>query len=249
MKIKSKLVLILCVSVLCSALSGCSAATVLEKNKEIEQKDEQINNLQDEIAQLRVDIKNLSVTEVSPETSLKEVEGTEVPVFETIDGKIKFPNTLQLPNSKFDVNNSYVMVGSRFRFNPSNNWLMRLKGTSLEFSHPSKLWGTIKAVSITEPMPFESMQPLLQNFFNGFPATTITYRKVFIEDAISGLIAKANLTVDGKPHVVNVGFVQRGEFAVLILFDFEDDNSGVQQELIDLLISSGTFGESKLKLE
>lgn len=244
-----KLLVVVGLTLTTTTLSGCSIGTWFNQSKQISQYEAQIENQSNQIKTLQSQLDNLQITEVTPETSLKQIEGAEVPTFETIDGALKFPNAIQVPNSGEDINNSNVMVGSMFRFVPSNNWVMRMRGTTLEFSHPTKVWGSIKSVSITDPMPANDMQPVLQGFFNTWPKTTIRYRKVFIEDNVAGMIASADLTINDKPSVVNVGFIQRGDYAVLVLFQFEKQEGGVQQELVDLLLSSGTFADSKIKLE
>lgn len=246
MKMLKKLAL---AGVLTGVLLNTTGCEYLELRSEIKQLNKTIENLQAQNKTLKEQIEGLTVTEVAMETSLYAVEGETVPSFHTIDGQIKFPNKLQIPYSKEDINNSNIMVGSMFKYTPSDNWLVRLKGATLEVSHPSRIWGTIKAVSVDEPVPEPQMKPLLQGFFKGFPATTIEYRKIFMEDQVVGLIAKAKIPVNKKEHVVNVGFMTRGEYGQLFLFDYEDNKTGVQQELIDLLISSGTFADSKVKLE
>lgn len=209
----------------------------------------QIEGLQAQNKSLTAQLKGMAVTEVAVDSSLRTVAGSNVPTFETIDGLINFPNKLELPNSKDDINNSNVMVGSRFKFNPSANWLMTLDGVNLKLSHPSKIWGSIKSVTIKDIIPEDNMKPLLQGFFKDFPATTIKYRKAYLDDRVSGMIASASIEVDKKKYVVNVGFVERGENAILLLFANEQTDQVVQQELIDLLVRTGSYGESKIKLE
>lgn len=237
---------ILCMSV---SLVGCGDKTISNQKKEIKQLKATIESQKATINQLNEDIKGLGITEVKYDSSLKEVEGSKVPIFETIDGKLVFPTKLEMPNSKEAVNNSNIMVGNKYKFTPSNNWLMRLQGSTLELSHPSKVWGNMKAISITEPVSTDILKTLLQGFYKKFPATTITYRDIFIDGRNAGMMSKAPITVDDKPYMVNVGVIQKGEFAMLLLFASEEDGTGVQQELIDLLISSGFYGDYKISLE
>ena len=176
------------------------------------------------------------------------------------------------------------------------------------------------------------MKQIIQNFFIGYPETTISYRKVFIDDKIVGMIGGAQVTVkytvdsnteievpveqevdvpyeveeeyeeevpytetvtneDGttsevektrvekktrtvtktekktvtvmekqtktepttmeKDMVINVGFVQKSDYALSFLFVYDADGGSNSQELVDLLLKSGTFGVSgsSLKLE
>lgn len=239
-----KVSLVVFALVLVITLTGCGDSV-----EEIRQLEEQIEGLTLQNSSLQSQLNNMQITEVAMETSLRVVEGSNIPTFETIDGLIKFPNKLELPNSSNDVNNSNMVVGSRFKFTPSSNWLVRMEGASMHATHPSSIWGTIKAITVKNSLSESEMKPLLQGFFEGFPSTTITYRKAFMDDRVVGLLAKAPITVDGKEYVVNVGSLTRGDYGLLILFVYEDNGMGVQQELIDLLIGSCSVGEAKLKLE
>lgn len=230
--------------VICSSfLVGC------EGKKEIENLRKTVTALEEENKQLKEKLAGMNISEVIPESSLREVEGSTVPEFQTIDGKIKFPNKLEVSNSKDDVNNSYVRVGSVFNFYPSNNWIIKLDGSTLELSHPSKVWGRVKAISVEESVPEENMRGLLQKFYNKFPATTVSYRKVFMDDRVVGMLSRAEIKVDKKPYIINVGFAVRGDYGVLFLFAYEKGESTVQQELVDLFISSGTYSDAKISLE
>lgn len=237
---------LLCVSV---SMVGCGDKTISSQRKEIKNLKATIESQKATINQLNKDIEGLGITEVQHDSSLKEVEGSKVPIFETIDGKIVFPTRLDMPNASEAANNSNVLVGDKYKFKPSTNWVMRLQGSTLELSHPSKVWGNLKAISIAEPLPKDTLKQLLQGFYKDFPGTTITYRDIFIDGRNAGMLSRAPITVDDKPFVVNAGVIQKGEYAMLILFAQEEDGSGVQQELVDLLISSGHYGDYKISLE
>lgn len=247
--IYKKLLVVTMIAGLTVPIVGCGDKTVSKQRKEIKSLESVVEKQKAEIQQLKNDIKGLGITEHDVDSSLKIVEGSKVPVFETIEGKIVFPTKLEMPNASESVNNSYVLVGDKYKFTPSNNWVMRLKGSTLEVNHPSKAWGNMKAIKIVEPVALPTLKTMLQAFFKGFPSTTITYREVFIDGKNAGLIAKAPIKVDEKPYYVNVGVIQKGEYAMLLLFASEDDGTGVQQEFIDLLLSSGYYGDYKISLE
>lgn len=228
-------------------LTGCE---YLDLKKTIKEQEATIEALEQNGADLQAQKDGLTVTEVGVETSLKEVEGSNTYAFETIEGKIKFPNKLTIDETQNDANTSYIQVGSTFKYKPSDNWVVRMKGSTMELNHSARIWGNIKSVTYDgERLDEAVMKAKLQGFFNKFPKTTIEYRKIYMEENVVGMLAKANITVDKKPHVVNVGFLTRGETGQLYLFDYEDDQSGVQQELVNLLISSGYVGDTQLTLE
>ena len=62
---------------------------------------------------------------------------------------------------------------------------------------------------------------------------------------------QTNATEVEKEMIVNVGFVQRSDYALSFIFVYDAEGGSNSQELIDLLLRSGTFGAngSALKLE
>lgn len=227
-------------------LSGCGDAAQKAEIKELKTT---VEALEQENLSLQEYLDGMSITEVRGDSSLQVVDGKTVPEFVTIEGKLKLPNRLKLPNASDDANNSNILVGSQFKYTPSSNWLVKMNGATLELTHPSKIWGTVKAVKVLESVLEPEMQGILQSFFSGYPTTTISYRKVFMDDRVVGMIADAEITVDSKPYMLNVGFVTRGEFGQLYLFTYEITEQAVQQELIDLLVNSGRYGDSKIAIE
>jgi hypothetical protein len=246
-KYVKKVVVVGLLSVALLNLTGCEYANL---KKEIKSQKAVIESLEAEGLDLQAQKDGLTVTEVINDTSLYTVDGATIPTFQTVEGKVKFPNKLTLPNSTQDINNSHIMIGSMFKYNPSDNWLVRMNGATLEVNHPAAIWGNIKSIVVTgDALTEEQMKPILQGFFNKFPATTIEYRRIYMADLVIGMMATANIVVDKKPHVVNVGLMTRGEYGQIFLMDYADNKTGVQQELIDLLLSSGSFGDEKITLE
>lgn len=305
-------------------------------------------NWASEKSQLEQAIADTTVKEVVPITSLQRVEGSQVPELWLIEGDFIAPNLLEIPGTSLGVNDSYVQIGQKFVFKPSDRWVLTSQGATFEFGHPQKIWGKIMALSAKDAMPEDQMQDLIQKFFIGYPTTEITYRKIFIDDRVVGKIGKAPITVkytvtedeeievpveqevdvpteieeeyeeevpvtetvtnedgttsevpvmetitnaDGttsevqkvekvkktrkvpstekktvtvmqkqtqkkdtpveKQMIINVGFAQKGDYAINFLFVYDADGGSNSQELIDLLLRSGTYGPqgSSLKLE
>ena len=301
-----------------------------------------------EKSQLEQAIADTTVKEVVPITSLQRVEGSQVPELWLIEGDFIAPNLLEIPGTSLGVNDSYVQIGQKFVFKPSDRWVLTSQGSTFEFGHPQKIWGKIMALNAKDIMPEDQMQDLIQKFFTGYPATEITYRKIFIDDKVVGKIGKAPITVkytvtedeeievpveqevdipteieeeyeeevpvtktvtnedgttsevpvmetitnaDGttsevqkvekvkktrkvpstekkkvtimqkqtqkkdipveKQMILNVGFAQKGDYAINFLFVYDSEGGSNSQELVDLLLRSGTYGPqgSSLKLE
>lgn len=239
-KFISLLSVILVISVLLTACGGKEELEVLQQENAY---------LKQRVDELTAQIGTSTITESVVENSVRQVDGENRLRFEKIEGALVFPNSLTLPNSKDDVNNSYIQIGTFFRYKPSNNWVTRLSGTTLELSHPSKISGVIKSISVKERILEGDMQGLLQSFYKGFPSTTVKYRKIYIEDLLVGMTSTADIDVEGKPHTVNVGFVNYGETGILFLVQNEKNETGVHQELIDTMLKSIAYMDRNLILE
>ena len=62
---------------------------------------------------------------------------------------------------------------------------------------------------------------------------------------------RSEVTVAQKDMVINVGFVNKSDYALSFMFVYDAVGGSNSQELVDLLLKSGSFGYSgsALKLE
>lgn len=186
-------------------------------------------------------------------SSLITVEGSGVQEYVTIDNMIKFPRDVGVIDTDDDVANSFMRIGSAYTYSPSNNWETRIDGATAHFNHPQKVWGSIKAIKINntaidDPGVVQSLEGI-QNFLAGQPITNQKTRKIYMSEFHTGYLVSGDMIVDKKKYVVNVGSVLYGDYGSLFLFVYEDNQSGVQQELIDLLITSGKYGDTGIMLQ
>lgn len=191
--------------------------------------------------------------EKSYASSLITVEGSGTQEYVTIDNLIKFPRDVGVKDTEDDVANSLLRVGTVFSFSPSNNWEVKINGAEAHFSHPQKVWGTVKAIKVSRnvydnPGVQESLDGV-NNFLQGQPINNTTFRRIYMADYHRGYLARGEMIVDKREYVVNVGSLVYGDYGVLFLFVYEDNKSGVQQELIDLLITSGHYGDTRIVLQ
>ena len=240
-----------------------------------------------------------------------------------MEGDFIAPNSLTVPNTKDDVSDSLIRIGSMFIFRPSEQWVLSSQGSTYTFGHPQRIWGKIKALNVQDDVLSENYKQIISDFFIGYPATSISYRDIFIDDYLSGIMGRAEITVkynvdeeteievpvekevdvpyeveeeyeeevpytetvtneDGtttevqktriekktrtvtktekktvtimekqtqsnsvpveKKMIVNVGFSVLGDYGVSFMFIYDADNASISQELVDLLIRSGSYG-------
>ena len=168
-------------------------AEVTRLNETIEKNNK---SFAEEKKKLEQEIADTTVKEYLPETSLQRVEGSNVPQLWLPEGDFMAPNALQIPGTGETVNDSQIRIGPAFVFKPSDRWLMVSQGTTFELSHPQKIWGKIKALSIDDDaLENVNMQNIIKDFFVGYPATTIKYRKIFIDEYERGCMGRATVTM------------------------------------------------------
>ena len=237
---------LLCGIVLSSALlSGCFGGG---KEEELQAQIDSLQRVNEELeAQAAVGQSKAFAS------SLITIEGSGVQEYVTIDNLIKFPRDVGVIDTDDDVANSFMRIGSAYTYSPSNNWEVRIDGATAHFNHPQKVWGSIKAIKINigaidDPGVAQSLEGI-QNFLAGQPVSNQKTRKVYMSEYHTGYLVSGDITVDKKKYVVNVGSVLYGDYGSLFLFVYEDNQSGVQQELIDLLITSGKYGDTSIMLQ
>lgn len=344
------IVLSLVIWLITNIASGRISSRVVELEAEVASLEQTIldNNAAHnaKVEELNQAIADTTVKEVVPTTSLQRIEASQVPELWLIEGDFIAPNPINLPDATESVNDSYMQIGQKFTFRPSDRWVITSQGATYEFGHPQQIWGKIRALSVEELVPEDNMKTLISDFFVGYPATEITYNKIFIDDRVVGMRGKAKATVkyavdeeievpvekqvevpyesteeyteevpvmqtvtnedgttsevqvmetitnaDGtttevpkmqtvtktrpvtkyetktvtmmekqtqkgtaeaeKDIIINVGFIQRGEYALSFIFVYDAVGGSNSQELIDLLLRSGTYGHSgsAIKLE
>ena len=206
--------LCLAMGIMVMSLTGCDT---IEKDKRIKELETEIEEqklyYEQEITELEEQFNNRQITEKKVTTSLQTVDGELVPKFVTIDGNYVFPDTLDVQGSTVDAAKTFIQVGSRFKFTPSNNWIVKLGGSQIDLQHPIGVYGSIKALTVSDILPIESINEELKSFYSQWTTTSVSYKKVFIDDRNVGMLSYATTTFNDKPTgVVNgigtsVGFL------------------------------------------
>ena len=193
------IVLSLAIWLITNIASGRISSRVVELEAEVASLEQTIidNNAAHnaKVEELNQAIADTTVKEVVPTTSLQRIEASQVPELWLIEGDFIAPNPINLPDATESVNDSYMQIGQKFTFRPSDRWVITSQGATYEFGHPQQIWGKIRALSIEELVPEDNMKTLISDFFVGYPATEITYNKIFIDDRVVGMRGKAKATV------------------------------------------------------
>lgn len=209
-----------------------------------------------------VDAANARIDEL--ETTLKGVTDYEVPqaaievlpdgtgreTFKSIDGLVKFPVPFEYPGSTQAPNTSSVSLTQNIKFVPTPNWLIRQDGTKVELNHTTDIQGVIKAGAIKEMYSREEMEgTVFGTFFAGWPATTITYNRLFLDDQWWGMQAKCSTRIDGGPAQFVCGMLGLGEQCFTYMFLYSGEPDKVKDETILSLLKTVKMLNRDLRVE
>lgn len=234
-------------------LSGCDKGPSKE---EIQAENESllmsIVDNESKISELESMIDSLRGGDGSP-TAISEVsDGSGMKTFNSIGGKILFPEQLEYTGASQAPNTSKLNLSDRVSLVPSDNWVIQLNGTTTKYSHPNGIYGTIKisvitggTVPKTETVETEMLKP----FTDAIPHTSINNSKIYIEDKWRGMASEMTLLNNEKPAVVKCGLVGYSDIAVTYSFYYEGDKDNTKTEIINNLLKSMKFGELQLRIE
>ena len=242
--------LCLAMGIMVMSLTGCDTIEKDNRIKELEAElEEQKLAYEQEISDLEEQFENRKITETKVTTSLQTVNGELVPKFVTIDGNYVFPDKIDVVGSTADAAKTNIQIGSRFKFTPSTNWIIKLGGSQVDLQHPAGVYGTIKALNVKDLVPMDTINEELKSFYAQWTSTAVTYKKAFIDDKNVGMLSYATTTFNDKPTGVVNGIIQRGDCAFSFLFVYDDDYTGVQVELIESFIKTGGIGSDLITIE
>ena len=210
-------------------LAGCDRE-MAEQKIELENLRHQVEVLSEDNANLKSDIANMQIKEVSVTHSLRALELGTSKNFTLIEGVFVAPTPFSLEGSHADVGAARISVGTRFNLRLQGSWFVGSAGGKLELHHSEGISGVFRPVNIKELIPVNQMQTILSNYHKGFPGTTLTYRRLFLGGRQAGLLSQATVNIEGDYYELVVGFVQRGEHA--ILFKFLHGGSNIEREIL-----------------
>lgn len=188
--------------------------------------------------------------EVNVTSAISRMEdGTNRLTFNSINGKIVFPEPFLYPDSTQSPNTSSLNITENLTIVPTSNWLIKMDGTTLELEHISGIEGMIKAGDIKKVIPNEEYQGQFTKFFTEFPPETITYSKLFLKDNWWGMQATTPTRIDGEDAYLRCGMVGFSKqcFTYMFVYRGEKDNSK-DETILNLIKTIQLYGQ-ELRIE
>lgn len=254
-----------------SAGMGKGRTAEKENTKQIlADKEAELADLENEISEME----ESQVKAINPESTIIEVEAGNKKAF-LKGNKFVAPVPLDVEGSTTDANDSTVIVGSRFKFRPSESWLATISGNQVELSNNTqRIWGKVKSFKIDEPIrDLTERQNIVTNFLKEIPlqGEIEDMQNITIDGRQCGIVAKANMEVYKMPKGVNqngeneepldtsslpkkqmritVGYFQRGEYMIQFIFLNDLKTEKVAKDSIKLLLGSFSIGDVPVNFE
>lgn len=254
-----------------SAGMGKGRTAEKENTKQIlADKEAELADLENEISEME----ESQVKAINPESTIIEVEAGNKKAF-LKGNKFVAPVPLDVEGSTTDANDSTVIVGSRFKFRPSESWLATISGNQVELSNNTqRIWGKVKSFKIDEPIrDLTERQNVVTNFLKEIPlqGEIEDMQNITIDGRQCGIVAKANMEVYKMPKGVNqngeneepletsslpkkqmritVGYFQRGEYMIQFIFLNDLKTEKVAKDSIKLLLGSFSIGDVPVNFE
>lgn len=162
--------------------------------------------------------------------------------FNTYDSKMIFPSTWQYPGSKEISANTRIVLAEHFSVAPSNGWITKLSGASLELEHTNGVSGLIKVGQIEDMYDTKLMKDeVVAPWFSSFSKETVIYTDIFVDNRMRGVQAKTPIYIDGEEAYLKAGIFGLGEYSVQYVFVYRGINDASKDEVIDAILNSMTL--------
>jgi len=173
-------------------------------------------------------------TEEGPTAAISEMgDGTGRLTFNSLDGKILFPQPFVYPGSTQAATSGRVNITSSLSILPTGSWAIRIIGTTVELEHSSGISGTIKVGYVQELVPMDFFQEdVLSPLFVGHPAGNIIYSKLFLGDQNWGMDARTDTRIDESPAYMRVGMLAIGDTSFTYSFVYRGEQDSVKDESV-----------------
>lgn len=173
-------------------------------------------------------------TEEGPTAAISEMgDGTGRLTFNSLDGKIVFPQPFVYPGSSQAATSGRVNITNNISILPTGSWALKIIGTTVEMEHSSGISGTIKVGYVQDLVPMETFQAdVFSPLFEGHPAGNIIYSKLFLGDQNWGMDARTDTRIDEEPGYLRVGMLALGDTSFTYTFVYKGAQDSVKDEAV-----------------
>ncbi len=167
--------------------------------------------------------------------------------FYTINDKVIFPVPFEYKGTTQAPNTAGLSITQNVVVSPSNNWLIKINGTTGEFYHPSNITGVIRVGNIQQAIHADKVQEeVFKPFIDSIPHGNVVYGKLFLDSNCWGNHATIITTVNEKNAVLKAGALGIGNISITYMFYYDGDRDSTKDELIDNLVKTMKVNSQQL---
>lgn len=234
-----KLIAMSLILILVLGLTGCGGG---KSKEDLERENatmlQMLKDSEDKIATLEATIKALSGSDANDVISsintgvINEIKGTLVlPVQMEFNGFTEAPGAGKL------------VIAQNVAISPSNNWVVKVKGSTVELGHQSGIHGIIKIGTIQDMIKPEQIDnDVLKPFYSKLAKGGVTYKNIFAGDTCWGRQVQFSTSIGKDTGIVTAGAVAVNGVAVMYNFVYKGNLDSTKNELIEILLKTMTIG-------
>lgn len=248
---KGRIVILLSVVLSVVTFTGCAKDDLKEAQATIQEYEAEIASLNTQVTELEDKLQSQSGINGDSETSIssynKEAEVEEVGDVSSkvqVDGYLEYSGCFQAPNT------ASINLLSTATITPSNNWSVRIDGTTSYYTHPSGVVGVIKMSNISDEVSEEYYKSdFIDPFLNALPHEGEKTTRIYVDTTYSGITTETAVTGNEKPSILKFGVFGKGSTACAYCFYYEGKRDATKSELVDSLIKSMTLEKKTVRVE
>lgn len=238
--------------ILMTLISGCgqnepagpSVESLLMENEQLLA---EVKGLNEKLNEANTVISKVAGEDKEP-TFISYIDTSEtIKGFNSFDGKIFLPTTLEFPASNQSSGVGYISLVQNIEIYPSQNWSSKISGTNIEMQHSNEIKASLKLASTKESLTADEIkEKVMMPVINSMPANSVKYSTVFLEEFPRGNIATIEAFIDGKEATMKLICINIGEVVILGNSVYLGPKSDVNEEIIETLLRSMKVLNQKL---
>lgn len=184
-----------------------------------------------------------TISSYNTEAEVEEVGNVTSKV--QVDGLLEYTGAVQAPNT------ASINLLDTATIEPTNNWSIRMDGTTTYYSHPAGVVGVIKMSHIDDEIPSEYYEDeFIKPFLDALPQNGVSRTsRIYVDTKYAGISAEASLSSSETPAILKFGVFGRNETACVYCFYYEGKKDATKSELVDTLIKSMKVNKLEVKIE
>lgn len=234
-----KLIAMSLILIMVLSLTGCGGG---KSREDLERENaimlQMLKDSEDKIATLEATIRALSGSDAND-----VISSINTGVVNEIKGTLALPEQMKFNGFAEAPGEGKLIIAQNVGISPSNNWAVKVKGSTVELGHQSGIHGVIKIGTIQDMIKPEQLDnDVLKPFYNKLAKGGVTYKNIFTGDVCWGRQVQFTTSIGNETGVVTAGAIAVNGVAVMYTFAYKGNLDSTKNELIEILLKTMTIG-------